>query len=80
MTVDELRRTAKDMGYNIIKIPERENLLPCTCGGKRRDRYYFYTPSGMYIKMVCQRCGREARGKTEIEARKNWNKMIKGEL
>ncbi len=76
MTVEELRKEAKALGYNIIKIQKKEKLLPCICGCNRRGRW---TGTGVENKVIlqCERCGRRANGKSEKEARHNWNEMIK---
>ena len=70
MTVDELRKTAKEMGYKLMPISQ-EKLKACICGCKQRDHEY-----GSGVTLRCKRCGRTASGKTETEARKNWNAMI----
>lgn len=73
MTVEELRVTAKEMGYKLMPIAPYERLKVCTCGCKRREHWYDGR-GGM--SLVCERCGRKASGKTEAEARRNWNRMI----
>ena len=79
MTVEELRKEAKAMGYNIIPIRPKEKLLPCVCGSKRREHWYTYVNGVEYAVLRCERCEREASGRTEREARKNWNDMVRGE-
>ena len=79
MTVEELRAEAKAHGYYLIKIqPPKEKLLPCVCGCTRHARWW---GTHDYNKTIfrCRKCGREASGRTEREARHNWNEMIKGE-
>ena len=78
MTVEELKATAKDMGYKLMPIAPYEKLKVCTCGCKRRKRWYI---SGKRdgIKLVCCKCGKEAFGETEAEARRKWNRMIERE-
>ena len=49
-------------------------LLPCFCGCNQRERWY---GSGG-IELVCKRCGKSVEGKSEAEARRNWNAMIMG--
>lgn len=39
MTVDRLRKEAKALGYNIIKINPKEKLLTCVCGCNRREHW-----------------------------------------
>lgn len=73
MTLDELKAEAKKMGYKLIKDSPYERFLPCTCGCNRRSLYVL--PDG--YGYVCQKCGRKAKGRTEIEAKKNWNRMVR---
>ena len=55
------------------KPRESRKMLPCTCGGKRRQHWF----SEAGYQMRCVRCGLAApRGKTELEAIRAWNKMI----
>lgn len=77
--VEVLKATAKALGYNIVKVQKTEKLLPCICGSNRRGRW---TGTGAENKviLICERCGRKANGKSEREARHNWNEMIKNEL
>ena len=79
MTVDELRKEAKALGYNIIKIKKREKLLPCTCGCKRREHWDSLRDGEWLVVLKCERCRKEACGKNETEAVHNWNEMIKAE-
>ncbi len=78
MTVEELRKEAKALGYNIIKINPKEKMIPCVCGCNRRERWTGNTEERNII-LKCIRCGKEAYGKTDREARHNWNEMIKNE-
>lgn len=81
MTFEELKEEAKRQGYNLIKIKKPEKLLPCTCGSKRRQHWYGVDiKSGRpFEKLVCEKCGKEARGYSKDEAIANWNKMIQKE-
>ena len=79
MTVEELRREAKAMGYNIIPIKPKEKLLPCACGSKRREHWSTYEKGKNYTVLRCEKCGRGASGRTEREARRNWNDMVRGD-
>ena len=74
MTVEELRTTAKEMGYKLMPIGTVEKLKVCRCGCKRRE--HWYDSRGVMLK--CKKCGLSASGKTEAEARRNWNRMIDG--
>lgn len=78
MTVEELRREAKTLGYSIIPIVRTEKLLPCVCGCNRRE-YWTGNTEERNIILKCIRCGKEAYGKTNREARHNWNVMVRGE-
>ena len=80
MTIEELKEEARKLGYDVVPKREYERLLPCTCGHNRRERYYCNSASGTYVKLVCARCGRRVEGKTESEAKRNWNKTMRGEV
>lgn len=80
MTVEELRREAKSMGYNIIRINPYEKLLPCICGSKRREHWSTFVKGVEYTVLRCGKCEREASGRTDREARHNWNELIRGEM
>lgn len=75
MTVDELKKIANEMGYNIIKKQEYIKLLPCKCGHNRREHWYGLDKDNAYI-LRCERCDARAVGSTEREARLNWNRMV----
>ena len=75
MTVEELKETAKEMGYKLMPIAPHEKLKACRCGCKKRRRIYGCDD----LMIVCMRCGLSAYGSTEAEARKNWNAMVRGE-
>ena len=79
MTVEELRKEAKAMGYNIIRIAPKEKLLPCVCGCKRREHWTRFMEGEVYTVLRCEKCDREAMGRTDREVRHNWNEMIRGE-
>lgn len=72
MTVEELKVTAKEMGYKLMPIQPYEKLKACICGCKRREHWY---GQGIVI-LQCERCGRKAIGKSENDARREWNDMI----
>lgn len=74
--IEDLKQKLKEMGYNVIKIPKREKFLPCVCGCNRRTTWFSSNNINKYI-YECQKCGLSASGKTEKEARHNWNIMIK---
>ena len=70
---DDIKEGLKELGFNLIPVKKRENLLPCICGGKRRE--HWYGPKFIFLK--CPKCGFEARGLTEAEVRKNWNELVR---
>lgn len=81
MTLEELKVEAKIHGYTLIKIKEKERLLPCICGSNRRTHVYRgNSTDGERETLICKRCGRRAGGKDEYEARHNWNEMIRAEM
>lgn len=58
-----------------LKPREYTKLIPCVCGGKRRITWYHTVKGG--VSYECIKCGRSSPlGKTEEEARKNWNEYI----
>lgn len=76
MTIEELKVEAAKLGYVLVKKPQpKEKFLPCICGRNNHTTWYNYI--GNSIKFVCNHCGRSASGKTDREARHNWNEMIK---
>ena len=77
MTLEELRREARNHGYYLMKpTPNYTKLLPCTCGHKHRtelikDNKFAYE---------CKTCGKRSEfAYTREMARKEWNKMIERE-
>ena len=81
MSVEELRREAKLLGYKLIPINVKEKLAPCICGYKKREHWSSYKDGVWYEQLKCPKCGMESTpGKTEAEARKNWNIMVKEEI
>ena len=75
----ELKYLAKKYNYRLIPIKPYEKLLPCKCGRKQIGTWSCYDGPKHYIKRKCDKCGLEAIGKNEDEAKHNWNLMIKGE-
>ena len=77
MTLEELKAEAKAQGYRLIKIQPYIRIMPCKCGTKRINHWY-YSNKGEFYK--CPNCGLEAPlGKNDREARKLWNQMVEGE-
>lgn len=56
--------------------PKREKLLPCICGGKRRE-HWISAGSEKGIILKCSKCGFKATGKNEADARRKWNEAVK---
>lgn len=80
MTVEELKKIAGEMGYNIVKqnrpLPK---LLDCSCGRNCRSISLATNGHagkyGRFLKCVC--CGLEgAPGKTKREIYENWNRAV----
>ena len=73
MTLEELKSEAKAHGYKLMPIVPYIKLAPCKCG-----HYYpalWHRIDTKYFK--CKYCGLTApEGKTEQEARKNWNALM----
>ena len=75
MTYEELKAEASKQGYSLVK-KQNKKLLPCTCGNKSRGRRYIYRDGKSYIEIICNRCGKNVRGTSEMVAIKNWNKEV----
>lgn len=59
-----------------FKPREYIKLVPCVCGGRRRALWYHPAKGGLK-NYECTKCGRMSPlGKTEKEARKNWNEYV----
>lgn len=80
MTLEELKVEAKNQGYNLIKYTPYEKFLPCKCGHNRRKKYYALYNSGLgySYRYMCTKCGYFVDGKTEKEAKHNWNEEMRG--
>lgn len=77
-TDEEFKAEAKRRGYNLIKIPENVKLLPCVCGNEKHHRVFIMSGLQYYS---CRECGLVAEdGKTERQAKLNWNKMIEEKM
>ena len=78
VTDEEFKAEAKRRGYNLIKIPEKVKLLPCVCGNDKHHRVFIMSGLQYYS---CRKCGLVAEdGKTERQARLNWNTMIEEKM
>ena len=68
----ELAEADRDGRCVIYKPRESKRLKPCTCGCKRIA--IWLTADGQIAK--CNNCGKTAAlGKSEVQARRNWNEM-----
>ena len=77
ITLEEVKELAKKFGYHLIKINNKEKLLPCICGFDKR--MHLFDPDGEFIK--CRNCGfRGPSGNNPREAARNWNLAVKGEI
>lgn len=76
MTFEELKAEAKAQGYSLMKIQPHVKLEPCFCGCNRRQHMSRWTGTEALTILRCTKCGREASGRSEQEARENWNRMI----
>lgn len=56
---------------------EYEKLLPCTCGCKRREHWSKYADGGIMTGLKCIKCGKTVWGKSEVDARREWNRIIR---
>ena len=82
MTLEELKVEAKNQGYKLVKDAPYEKFLPCKCGHNRRKRrcgFYSGSGKGLYVRYVCTKCGYYVDGKTEKEAKHNWNEKMRGD-
>lgn len=75
MTVEELKSTAKSLGYSIVPIQTYVRLIPCKCGKKHITQWL----SGVNIFYQCDECGlRGEFSRVNRQARLNWNKAVGG--
>ncbi len=75
MTVEELKLEAAKLGYSIIKKVENIKFSPCVCGYNKRELWWNSNDNMWFYK--CKRCEFSGyKGKTQNEAKRNWNKAI----
>lgn len=80
MTVEELKKAADELGYNIVKKREPlPTLERCSCGANRR--MYGIRSASTYKKpgifYSCEACGLEGEpGMSKREAIENWNRAV----
>ena len=55
--------------------PKRESraMLPCKCGGKRREHWY---GSDGHEELRCTKCGFTVKGKNATDVIRQWNKEV----
>ena len=73
MNLAQLQEEADRQGYRLVKKPLRTTLLACICGCRKREHWYGNDGT---ITLVCMKCGKQVTGKSEMNARVNWNKEI----
>lgn len=75
MTYEQLRDEAYKLGYKLVKIQPSIHFESCICGRKYPDLWFGAGKDRFY---KCPKCDRQApAGKTEREAKMNWNEYIK---
>lgn len=75
MNLEELKQEAAKHGYRLVKKREYIKLLPCPCGGERREHWYLLK-GGEYYK--CKKCGFKGdAGSNDYESRQGWNEAVK---
>ena len=77
MELTELRQEAEKLGYKLVPIKKYVRFLPCLCGCNRRIHWFYVKDGESSTILECKGCGIEAKGKTEEEAKRNWNKLIR---
>ena len=73
----ELRVLAEKLGYKLVPIKRYERFIPCVCGCNRRTTWFITNNSELSVSLECKRCGLEVAGKSEADAKRNWNKLIR---
>lgn len=80
MTVEELKKAADELGYNIVKKHQPlPKLLECSCGAN--NRLYGMRAGGVNKRagrfIACESCGLEGEpGRTKHEMYENWNRAV----
>lgn len=76
MTIEELKKEANKLGYNLTKKITYEKLEPCVCGEKRRIyQEISLSPKGKYY--CCSKCGFKGDSANSwYKARENWNRKV----
>lgn len=77
ISLPELRALAEKMGYKLAPIKRYERFIPCVCGCNRRTTWFITNNSGYSVSLECKKCGLEVAGKSEADAKRNWNKLIR---
>lgn len=62
------------------KKRESRAMLPCKCGCKRREHWFWCTPDNeLCEELRCEKCGFTVTGKNQIDAIRRWNEAVKRE-
>lgn len=63
-----------------FKNEPHERFLPCICGCNQIEHWWCINPKdGNQNILSCKKCGKKASGKSEADAQRNWNEMIRRE-
>ena len=76
MTLEELKSEAKLHGYKLVKNIS-EKWVSCKCGCNRRTVWHNLLDQS--ITLECKRCGAVVNGKNLTDAKRNWNRTMRGE-
>ena len=71
---EAVKAYAEEHGYKMFKSKKREKYLPCMCGHNRRETWY--DAATKETLLVCEKCRTVVRGKTDEEAKRNWNEVM----
>ena len=77
MTLDELKAEADNLGYRLVKKPERIIMLPCPICGRKSTSEWYAMEFGRHIFRECNGCNfHGGYRKTPTEAKKKWNEAV----
>lgn len=77
MTYEELKTEANKLGYKLIKITEKEKLIPCICGYNRRDHTFSWVNGHDLYGLKCRNCGFHVESYHERSLNEIWNRAIR---
>ena len=67
-----VKRDALKLIKKLTKKNESMRMLPCKCGGKRRE--HWYSPNDeMPEELRCEKCGFSVSGKNRVDVIRRWN-------